>query len=96
MSLSPEVTSAQKRALKSRAQRLEPVVRVGQAGLSVAFLKSLDEALTLHELVKVRFAEFKEDRKSLSPQMAEATSSALLQIVGNVAVLYRPKPAPSS
>ena len=93
MSAAPSVSAAQKRALKSKAQRLDAILRIGQAGLSEAFLKSLDEALQLHELVKVRFSEFKSERKTLAPQMAEATGSALLQVLGNVALLYRPHDA---
>ena len=43
------------RALKARAQLLKPLLRVGKDGISPALLKSLDEALTHHELVKVKF-----------------------------------------
>ena len=89
MSSLPELTGAQKRALKSRAQLLEPVLRLGQSGLTEAFLRGLDEALELHTLVKV--AEFKEEKKTLALKMSEGTASTLIQVVGNVAVFYRPK-----
>jgi len=42
----------------------------------------------------VKFFEFKEDKKTLAPELAEKTSSRLIMRVGNVAVLYRAKPAP--
>ncbi len=87
------LTGAQKRALKSRAQLLEAVVRVGQSGVTDAVLKSLDAALTQHELVKLRFADFKTERKTLAVQLAESTSSALIQQVGNVVVFFRAKMA---
>lgn len=87
------LTGAQKRALKSRAQLLEAVIRIGQSGVTDALLQSLDNALSQHELVKVRFADFKEERKSIAPQLAERTSSALIQQVGNVAVFFRRKAA---
>jgi RNA-binding protein len=87
------LTGAQKRALKSRAQLLEAVVRVGQSGVTDAVLKSLDAALTQHELVKLRFADFKRERKTLAVQLAESTSSALIQQVGNVVVFFRAKMA---
>ncbi len=90
---SSTLTGAQKRALKSRAQLLEAVIRVGQSGVTDALLQSLDNALSQHELVKVRFADFKEERKSIAPQLAERTSSALIQQVGNVAVFFRRKAA---
>jgi RNA-binding protein len=82
------------RKLKALAQRLEPVLRVGKAGLSDAFFKSLDEALAIHELVKVKFAEFKEEKKELIPQMAERTGSGVVMQVGHVVVLYRQNPNP--
>jgi RNA-binding protein len=84
-------TGAEKRALKSEAQLLEAVVRVGQAGVTDAVISSLDVALEQHGLVKVRFADFKEERRTLAPQLAEATRSFLIQQVGNVAVFFRRK-----
>ena len=86
------LTNAEKRDLKARAQRLEPVVKLGHGGMSDAFLQSLDTALTQHGLVKMKFSDHKEEKKTLVPQMAERTSSALVMQVGNVAVFYRPKP----
>jgi RNA-binding protein len=90
---SSTLTGAQKRALKSRAQLLEAMIRIGQSGVTDALLQSLDNALSQHELVKVRFADFKEERKNLAPQLAERTSSALIQQVGNVAVFFRKRAA---
>lgn len=86
------LSNAQKRELKARAQRLEPAIRLGHGGVSEAFLKGLDEALTLHELVKVKFTDFKEEKKTLAPEIAEKTGSELVMRVGNVAVYFRPKP----
>jgi RNA-binding protein len=88
------MTNAEKRELKSRAQLLEPVVKLGLAGLSDAFIRSLDAALTQHGLVKMKFTAFKEEKHDLAPQIAERTSSELIMQVGNVAVFYRPKPEP--
>ena len=90
--MSQPMTSAEKRDLKARAQRLEPIVKLGHGGMSEAFLKSLDAALTAHGLVKVRFTDFKEEKKTLGPEIAEKTGSALVQRVGNVAVYFRAKP----
>jgi RNA-binding protein len=85
------LTNAEKRDLKARAQRLEPIVKLGHGGMSEAFLRSLDEALAQHGLVKMKFADHKEEKKTLAPQMAERTGSALVTLVGNVAVFFRPK-----
>lgn len=87
----PALTNAEKRDLKARAQRLEPVVKLGHGGMSEAFLKSMDEALRQHGLVKMKFSDRKEEKKALVPEIALQTSSAVITQVGNVAVFYRPK-----
>jgi RNA-binding protein len=87
------LTNAEIRKLKARAQHLEPTFKVGKAGLSEGFVKSVDEGLTHHDLVKVKFVEFKDEKKTLAPALAEKTSSHLIMRVGNVAVLYRRLPA---
>ena len=53
--MQPELTSAERKKLKGRAQRLKPLVKLGKAGMTDAFLKSVDSALTDHELVKGKF-----------------------------------------
>src|ERR1700740_675474 len=85
------LTNAEIRQFKARAQHLEPIFKVGKAGLSEGFVKSVAAGLDLHELVKVKFVEFKEEKKTLAPELAEKTSSHLVMRVGNVAVLYRAK-----
>ena len=85
------LTNAEKRDLKVRAQRLEPVVKLGHDGMSEAFLRGLDEALAQHGLVKMKFSDHKEEKKVLAPQIAERTGSTLVTQVGNVAVFFRPK-----
>jgi RNA-binding protein len=83
------------RALKARAQLLKPIVKLGKDGMSPAFLKSLDDALTHQELVKVKFDEFKDRKKELMPQLAEKVSAHIILRVGNVIVLFRRKPVPA-
>ena len=92
------LTNAQVRDLKAQAQRLKATLKIGKEGLSPQFLAALDEVLKHHELVKVKFDEFKEQKKELAPQLAEKTGSHLIMRVGNVVVLHRPRVAatPSS
>ena len=86
------MTGAEKREIKARAQKLEPILKVGHAGASDAFVKSLDTALAQHGLVKIRFGDFKEEKKTLAPMLAEKSGSELVMRVGNVAVFFRRKP----
>jgi RNA-binding protein len=86
------LTNAQIRAFKAQAQRMDATLKVGKDGLSAPFLAALDDALKHNELVKVKFDYFKEQKKELTPQLAEKSGSELITRVGNVVVLYRPKP----
>ena len=85
------LASRQKRHLRSLAQRLAPMVWVGEAGLTDGVVRTLDEALTAHELVKVRMRA-PEDKKSLAADLAEASRSALVAVVGHTAILFRANP----
>lgn len=80
------------RELKSRSQRLDAHLKIGKAGVTDGFIRSLDEMLTLHELIKVKFVEFKDRKDELMPELAIKTRSHLIFRVGHVAVYYRKKP----
>lgn len=84
-----ELTPRQKRQLRGAAQRLEPLTKVGRNGLTKSFIASVDELLTNHELIKIRFVEFKDRKDELTRELAEKTDSVYVTRVGHVVVLYR-------
>jgi RNA-binding protein len=87
------LTTAQNRALKKLAHDLKPVVIIGQHGLSDSVLNEIDITLNTHELIKVKLAGAdKEERKALSRDIVERLSAELVQIIGRVAIFYRPNP----
>jgi RNA-binding protein len=90
------LTNPQIRKFKAAAQLLEPMLKVGKAGLSEGFVKTVSDTLAQHELVKIKFADFKEQKKELAPLLAEKTGSHLIMRVGNVMVLHRPRVAATS
>ncbi len=87
----PELASHQRKALRGLANPLRPIVHVGEAGLSDAVLRALDEALLAHELVKVRLLA-PEDKKAMASEIAERSGAALCGLVGHTVILYRPHP----
>ena len=87
-----EMTSKYRAQLRSQAQSLNPVVMVGHEGITKGVIAALDAALTDHELVKVRFQDFKEMVRDLSVQLANKTGSALVSTTGFTAVFYRKNP----
>ena len=90
-----ELTSKRRAELKAKAHELDPVAHIGKYGVTPESLAHIDKALTDHQLIKVKFLGFKETRKELSEEIAGATSSALVDIIGNVAIFYRENPETS-
>ncbi len=77
------------RELKSRAQLLKPTIHLGKAGVTPEFLAAFGEVLDRNHLVKLRFEGLKDERKTLSKELAVMTASVLVQQVGHTAVYYR-------
>ena len=86
-----ELTSKQRAYLRGEAQTIDPIVMIGKDGLTENVTAALDEALTHHELVKVKFQQYKEDVKEIAFRCAELTSSVLVATTGFTAVFYRMK-----
>ena len=57
------LTSKQRAHLAGLATRLDPVVFLGKAGAATGVTEALDRALADHELVKLRFIDFKGPKK---------------------------------
>ena len=88
-SLSPR----QRARLKARAHVLEPVVQVGQAGASEAVRAEVERALTAHGLIKVRLrGADRQSRIEISDALCTQTGAAVVQQVGRMLVLWRPRP----
>jgi RNA-binding protein len=83
------LTGQQKKKLKSLAHNLKPVVHIGKNGLSEGLVASLDRSLSDHELIKVKFISFKDEKKGLVDRLVEETGSELVSVIGNIAILFR-------
>ena len=80
-------------SLRAEAHHLDPTVHVGQHGITPALITSLDDALRTHELVKVKLGKSAEVKaKDAAGQLAEATCSEVIQVIGRTASFYRENP----
>lgn len=86
-----ELKGFQRKYLTKAAHSLSPVVMLGKNGLTDSLKAAVDEALDNHELIKLKFIDFKGDRHELSAKIAELTKSSLIRVIGNIAILYRMK-----
>lgn len=85
-----ELSSKQRKVLEKFAQPMNALVQVGGAGMTEQQIAQIDRCLADHELIKIKFNEFKDDKKPLTEQVATQTKATIVRIIGNVAILYRP------
>jgi RNA-binding protein len=87
------LSNSQKRYLRAIAHSLDPVILVGQKGVTPAVLKEFDGALSHHELVKVKLSDTDREQRADSIQRLRVGSqSELVQTIGRVASFYRRNP----
>jgi RNA-binding protein len=80
--------------LRAEAHHLNPTVHVGQHGLSPSLITSLDDALRTHELVKVKLGRTADVKaKDAAGELATATGSEVIQVIGRTATFFRYNPA---
>ncbi len=87
-----KLTPAQRSELRAEAHGLNPVVMIGEAGLTPAIVKETDAALNAHGLIKVRvFGDDREARVQYYETLCSELGAAPIQHIGKLLVLYRPK-----
>ena len=87
------MTPAERKAFKARAHKLEPVVIIGNKGLTEEVFAEIDRALTAHELIKVRApVADRDERQVFVENIMQRTGAEAVQVVGKVFVLYRKNP----
>ena len=87
------LTPRERSHLKARAHALEPRVQVGHSGVTDALAAEVDRALTAHELIKVKIlGDDRDTRAEIAEAIAKRADAALVQSVGKVVVLWRPRP----
>ncbi|MBO6259098.1 MAG: ribosome assembly RNA-binding protein YhbY [Succinivibrio sp.] len=82
------LNSRQRQFLKAQAHSLNPVVMLGNDGLSDNVIKELEASIEHHELIKVKINAGAE-RKDQALEVASAVNAELVSVVGRVAVLFR-------
>jgi RNA-binding protein len=84
------LSPAERKELKARAHKLEPVVLIGAKGLTDEVVKEVDLALKAQELIKVRAPGLERDARAVTFQaLCERTGAEAVQEIGKVCVIYR-------
>ncbi|MBU0682135.1 MAG: ribosome assembly RNA-binding protein YhbY [Proteobacteria bacterium] len=87
----PILAKKQLRFLRGLAHNLDPLVMIGQNGLTPQVIKSVDDVFRTHELIKVKVQSTADvDRPETAATLAAECGAALVQIIGRIIILYRP------
>ncbi|MCF0242236.1 MAG: ribosome assembly RNA-binding protein YhbY [Treponema sp.] len=86
-----ELTSKQRKYLEKLAHNLNPVVIVGGAGVTEGVEQMVNNTLASHELIKIKYNEYKDDKVELTNSLCQKCGATLVRIIGNVAIVYREK-----
>lgn len=85
---------AQIKELRQKAKVLDPIVRIGKNGMTEGVITQIDKVLAKRELVKIKFLRAfveENDRKKTGKKLADRLKAKLIEQVGFIVVLYRPK-----
>ena len=86
-----QLSPAQRKEKRADAHHLDPVVMIGNDGLTEAVSKEVDAALAVHGLIKVRMAsDDRAAREAALAQLAQSLGAAPIQHIGKLLVLWRP------
>ncbi|HKQ26101.1 MAG TPA: YhbY family RNA-binding protein [Burkholderiales bacterium] len=91
------MTTGERRALKARAHALDPVVLIGDGGLTAAVLQEIERSLNAHELIKIRVSgEDRDARTDTLGRVCDELGAIAVQHIGRILVIYRPRPEPAA
>ncbi|MGM0452203.1 MAG: YhbY family RNA-binding protein [Thermodesulfobacteriota bacterium] len=86
-----ELKASQRKYLRAKAHAMKPAVYLGQKGLSPSVFDAIDGALDAHELIKLKFVDFKEkhEKTALAEAIEEELNTEMVGMIGHVAIFYR-------
>jgi putative YhbY family RNA-binding protein len=88
-----ELSIQDRKVHRAEAHHLDPVVMIGNEGLTPAVKKEIDAALKAHGLIKVRvLGDDRDQREEMYNVLADELGAAQIQHIGKLLVLWRPKP----
>jgi putative YhbY family RNA-binding protein len=88
-----QLTPAQRKAHRSEAHHLNPVVMIGNDGLTPGVIKETEFALNAHGLIKIRvLGDDRTARDAMFQALADQLNAAPIQHIGKLLVLWRPIP----
>ncbi len=94
MSINTQPLSAKaKKQLRKLGHKLHPVVQIGAKGMKKSIVEATEEALLIHELIKIKAsASDKSERGALFESLAAKTEAQIVASIGFTALMYKRNP----
>ncbi len=88
-----QLTPAQRKIHRANAHHLDPVVMIGNDGLTPAVIKEADLALNAHGLIKIRvLGDDRQAREAMFLDLSDQLNASPIQHIGKLFVIWRPQP----
>ena len=87
-----KLTGSQKKYLRGLAHGLKPLIQIGKSGLTDKVIAHIDQIFLDHELIKIKFNEFREEKKEVANEIATQARCEVVGIIGNISIFYREHP----
>ena len=84
-----KLSNAQRSYLHIESHHLEPVVLIGKNGIKDGTIESVNKALEVRELIKIKFREFKDNKQSISDEIAASANCHVVGMIGHTVILFR-------
>ena len=83
------LTNKDRKFLKSKAHHLKPIIIIGKDEVSSSAIKSINDAVDAHELIKIKFNHHKERKREIIDNINSQIETQLIGIIGNIAIIFR-------
>ncbi len=84
------LTNEHIKLLKGKAHHLNPVVTIGDKGLTDAVIEEAKKSITHHELIKIKIAEGdREERRAITETLINVLDAQLITNIGRMAILFK-------
>lgn len=86
-----DLTSKQRAQLRGLANSIDTIIQIGKDGIGENLIKQADDALEARELIKGKVLDnnLDYDARTAAEELARATRSEVVQVIGTKFVLYR-------
>ena len=84
-----KLSSKQRSYLRSQAHHLEPVILIGKNGITEGTIEAVNKALEAQELIKIKFRSFKDNKQSISDEIASSANCQVVGVIGHTVILFR-------